>query len=141
VGKYRKIFVVYKFRTMVHGASLKPLTEANDDRVTRIGKWLRKSHLDELPQLVNIVRGEMVFVGPRPASLLVDARNRKKFKKYPERDQLLPGLTGLRQLYPRKQATRHFALDLILINNVHRCRFRVWIICWTIAHVCLLKGI
>ena len=102
VGKNGKIFWIYKFRTMVFDAEkqkskLTNLNEAdgpvfkiyNDPRLTKIGKYLFHSGLDELLQLFNIIRGEMSFVGPRP--LPIDERN-KISKKYLKREQILPGI-------------------------------------------------
>jgi lipopolysaccharide/colanic/teichoic acid biosynthesis glycosyltransferase len=68
VGKNNKDFNLLKFRTMVTGAEKNGLLTIgeNDHRITRTGKWLRKYKLDELPQLINIIKGEMSFVGPRP---------------------------------------------------------------------------
>ena len=73
VGNEFKVFHIYKFRTMVNNSG-KLITELNDSRVTFLGKFLRKSKLDELPQLLNILKGEMRFIGPRPEVL-------KYFKK------------------------------------------------------------
>ena len=68
VGKNKKIFEIYKFRTMVTDAEKlgKQITVGNDSRITRVGKFIRKCKLDELPQLINVVKGEMSLVGPRP---------------------------------------------------------------------------
>ena len=68
IGYQRKPFTIYKFRTMVQNAEElgKPLTVGDDPRITRFGRWLRNSKLDELPQLFNVFFGEMSFVGPRP---------------------------------------------------------------------------
>lgn len=68
VGKNKKVFEIYKFRTMVTDAEKigKQITIGNDSRVTNVGKFIRKCKLDELPQLLNVLRGEMSLVGPRP---------------------------------------------------------------------------
>lgn len=68
VGYKGKPFKIYKFRTMVADAEIKggQLTIGRDPRITRVGYWLRKTKLDELPQLINVLRGEMTLVGPRP---------------------------------------------------------------------------
>lgn len=68
VGKNKKIFEIYKFRTMVTDAEKlgKQITVGNDSRITKVGKFIRKCKLDEFPQLINVVKGEMSLVGPRP---------------------------------------------------------------------------
>jgi lipopolysaccharide/colanic/teichoic acid biosynthesis glycosyltransferase len=66
VGKDRRLFSIIKFRTMVNNQSLTTFTSADDPRITPLGKFLRKWKLDELPELINVLLGEMSFVGPRP---------------------------------------------------------------------------
>jgi lipopolysaccharide/colanic/teichoic acid biosynthesis glycosyltransferase len=109
-GRYGLRFRLYKFRTMVPDAEerksdLMHLNElqwpdfkiAEDPRVTRVGRLLRKSSLDELPQLLNILKGEMSFVGPRPTSFHPDT-----YKLWhTERLEVVPGLTGLWQVSGR----------------------------------------
>ena len=68
IGQYGKVFKMWKFRTMVHGAANNgPYSVGSDDqRVTRIGKILRRFHIDELPNVINVIKGEMSIIGPRP---------------------------------------------------------------------------
>ncbi|HUV41652.1 MAG TPA: sugar transferase [Sedimentisphaerales bacterium] len=98
VGKDGKTFTLYKFRTMVKDAEkiagFLPATE-NDPRITKIGKWLRKTRLDELPQLFNILQGKMSLVGPRPENLYRVGKH-KAFQGL--RLVVKPGLTGLAQV-------------------------------------------
>jgi lipopolysaccharide/colanic/teichoic acid biosynthesis glycosyltransferase len=141
LGRDRKAFTLFKFRTMYDGAASdvhreyvsRLLTEdqppaggeqglyklENDARITSIGRFLRRTSIDELPQLVNVIRGEMSLVGPRPvlpfeADLLGPA--------HAERFLVLPGLTGLWQVSGRSSLTMRQALDLD-DEYVHRQSF------------------
>lgn len=103
VGKNGKIFEILKFRSMGENAESEGAQWAtkNDQRVTRIGGILRKYRLDELPQLLNVIRGDMVFVGPRPERPEFTETLSMKYPLFPLRNAVTPGLTGWAQLkYP-----------------------------------------
>lgn len=110
------IFNVYKFKTMKDVSNYKIEQISDDQRVTALGNFLRKLSLDELPQLFNVLRGEMSFVGPRP--LLVDY-----LKLYTDeemkRHNVRPGITGWAQVNGRNSITwkEKFNLDLWYVNN------------------------
>lgn len=122
VGKGGKVFRVQKFRSMVLDAEREsgPVWAAeNDNRVTRVGQFLRATALDELPQLVNISRGEMSLVGPRPERPELVRHFRQEIPGYGRRFLVQPGLTGLAQIYgqydshPRKK----LRYDLLYIKK------------------------
>jgi len=103
VGRAFRPFLIYKFRTMVRAAPDKggPITFGEDPRVTRIGRFLRKMKIDELPQLINVLKGEMSIVGPRPEV----RRYVELFRKdYQEILTMRPGLTDLASLKYRDEA-------------------------------------
>jgi len=98
---YGKPFVIYKFRTMKEEAEKKcgPVrTSDNDPRITSIGRILRYTHLDELPQLINILKGDMSFVGPKPERPYFVHQWAVNIPGYSERFKIKPGLTGLAQV-------------------------------------------
>lgn len=84
-------------RVMEDGPEVKQATPA-DDRVTSVGRILRRTSLDELPQLLNVLRGDMSLVGPRPHALVHDDEFTRALERYPDRHQMRPGLTGLAQV-------------------------------------------
>lgn len=98
-GFHDQIFPCFKFRTMVENSeSYTKTTSKNDKRITKFGHFLRKTSLDELPQFLNVLRGEMSIVGPRPHMILVDDYYKPKIGKYPMRSLVKPGITGLAQV-------------------------------------------
>ena len=101
LGRHGKAYRLYKIRTMVHNAEAAtgPVWAAkNDCRTTKLGKLLRKTHLDELPQLWNILRGDMGLIGPRPERPEIVARLEPKVPGYRLRLSVRPGITGLAQM-------------------------------------------
>jgi lipopolysaccharide/colanic/teichoic acid biosynthesis glycosyltransferase len=141
VGKDGKIFTLYKFRTMIKDAeklsSLKPAS-MNDSRVTAIGRWLRIMRLDELPQLLNILKGQMSLVGPRPENVYrVNTHSALRGIRL----AVKPGLTGLAQiksfydLHPKHKVK----YDYLYIQR-RSLRLNLYIIAKTIPAVFSKKG-
>ena len=97
IGHQRRPFVIYKFRSMIRDAEAKTgpvVAKPGDDRVTWLGRLLRRLSLDELPQLYNVLRGDMSLVGPRPQPTFFDQRYSDQVPRYLERQEARPGLTG-----------------------------------------------
>jgi exopolysaccharide biosynthesis polyprenyl glycosylphosphotransferase len=125
VGRHGRRFTAYKFRTMVaspRGDGGEIYTRANDPRVTRLGWWLRKLRLDELPQLFNVLRGEMSLIGPRAEWIRCAERYEKAIPFYHFRHLVKPGITGWAQVnYPYgesdEDAIEKLKYDLYYIRN------------------------
>ncbi len=123
VGLHNKVFHMYKFRTMeLQKASVeeKAWTVKDDPRVTRIGKFLRRTSLDELPQLFNILLGEMSLVGPRPERPQFVEKFKEEIPRYMIKHQVRPGLTGWAQVNGYRGDTsirKRIEYDLFYIEN------------------------
>jgi len=125
VGKGGKIFKVYKFRTMIQHAekvSGPAWASERDPRITRVGCFLRKTRIDEIPQLVNILKGDMSFVGPRPERPEFVNGFKEDIPFYSRRHSVLPGLTGWAQVMYKYTASSQETLeklqyDLYYIKN------------------------
>jgi sugar transferase (PEP-CTERM system associated) len=126
IGKDGKIFTLYKFRSMINGAdqdeNYRP-AESTDGRFTRIGRVLRRTRMDELPQLFNILRGDMHFVGPRPFVPNQEQECLEKIPHYRHRWVVKPGATGWAQVNRGYNATiednkEKLAYDLFYIKNI-----------------------
>jgi undecaprenyl phosphate N,N'-diacetylbacillosamine 1-phosphate transferase len=134
VGKNKLSFKVFKFRSMYYegnnigqideGASLKKsrenyhTTKKNDPRITKAGIRIRKYYLDELPQIINVLKGEMSLVGPRPDAPAQEADYSSK--AWTRRHTIRPGITGLAQIYkenPKFSAKMRIALDLYYVKK------------------------
>lgn len=125
-GFSNKEFWIFKFRTMTvmeQGSEVRQAVR-NDKRVTRIGRWLRRSSIDELPQFLNVLRGEMSLVGPRPHATSHNNEYEKVIWKYAFRHHVKPGITGWAQIHGLRGETatvdlmeKRVELDLWYINN------------------------
>ncbi len=151
ISKNGKEFEIYKFRTMIQDAESKgmQITVEKDSRITKVGKFLRKSKIDELPQLINVLKGDMSFVGPRPevpkyvALYDKDQRNILKVRpgitdiasiEYRDESSILaksmdPEKTYIEEIMPKK-----IELNLIYIRNIS-VLYDVVLICKTIVKV------
>jgi len=123
VNQGGKLFKIFKFRTMAaNGNGAQVWATPDDPRVTRVGRVLRLFRLDELPQLVNVLLGDMNVVGPRPEQPGIFVRLRGQIGSYAERQRVLPGITGWAQVnnsYDRSlsDVERKVALDLEYIER------------------------
>jgi lipopolysaccharide/colanic/teichoic acid biosynthesis glycosyltransferase len=151
IGWWGRPFAMLKFRTMCDGAhelrsSLEHLNESSgtfklrdDPRVTRVGCFLRRTSLDELPQLVNVLRGQMSLVGPRP---LVPEEDRLIDGEFRERLRVRPGMTGRWQtLGPIRPPLR----QMVVIDCLYVEQWSLWedlrILARTLVHVARLRGV
>jgi len=118
LGRYGKVFQVFKFRTMIENADsyLDKNGMPTRDRVTKVGRFLRLYSIDELPQVLNILKGDMSFIGPRPA-LTSHWDRYTQFQK--RRVEILPGITGLSQVSGRNNLpwSKRIELDIYYIDK------------------------
>jgi len=147
MGKDGKVFKIWKFRTMREDAEAQtgPVwAQENDPRITRIGRFLRKSHLDELPQLFNILKGDMSLIGPRPERPEFCEKITQTIPHFSQRLKVKPGITGLAQVRYRygaslKDAVKKLRYDLLYIKR--QCWLLDFqIVLWTIGKVLSGEG-
>jgi Undecaprenyl-phosphate glucose phosphotransferase len=125
-GFNRKPFRIIKFRTMqtLEDGAVIPQASENDPRITRVGAWLRRWSIDELPQLFNVIKGDMSLVGPRPHALSHDLEYERRIALYARRHNVKPGITGWAQIHGYRGKTdtddkmgKRVEHDLYYIDN------------------------
>ena len=138
-GRNNNIFSLIKLRTMQNFKDEGGFLLPDKDRLTRLGRFLRSTSIDELPELWNVVIGEMSLVGPRP---LLPQYLTRYSEKQSRRHEVLPGLTGLAQINGRNNLNwvRKFELDVQYVDNISFF-FDIKIICITIFRILLRKNI
>jgi sugar transferase (PEP-CTERM system associated) len=147
VGLHGKPFRLLKFRSMREDAELDgkaQWAQKNDSRVTRVGQFIRLTRIDELPQILNVLRGEMSFVGPRPERPEFVEQLNERIPYYRERHSIKPGITGWAQLcYPygssEQDATEKLQYDLFYVKN-HSLLFYIAILVQTVEVIVWGKG-
>jgi exopolysaccharide biosynthesis polyprenyl glycosylphosphotransferase len=121
-GKGNKPFNCIKFRTMVvHNPEFKQATK-NDPRITRVGKFLRKTSLDEFPQFINVLKGQMSIIGPRPHPIKLNEEFSPKIEKFMARHYIKPGITGLAQAKGYRGETQ---TEMLMRGRVKLDRFYI----------------
>jgi lipopolysaccharide/colanic/teichoic acid biosynthesis glycosyltransferase len=146
VGLFGRNFTIYKFRTMVSNAEASgpQLATQNDPRITPLGNFMRKTRLDELPQLWNVLKGDMSLVGPRPERPFFVEQFKKQIPLYSRRLRVRPGITGWAQVkwkYDESfdDVVEKTKYDLFYVENMS-LRMDLKILINTIATVILGKG-
>jgi lipopolysaccharide/colanic/teichoic acid biosynthesis glycosyltransferase len=147
VGQYGKPFKLLKFRSMREDAERDgqaQWAQKNDSRITRIGSFIRTTRIDELPQILNVLRGEMSFVGPRPERPEFVEQLNETIPYYRERHSIKPGITGWAQLcYPygssEQDAMEKLQYDLYYVKN-HSLIFYIAILVQTVEVIVWGKG-
>lgn len=123
IGRNGKVFKIYKFRSMVVGAEKMGTgvySKKGDARVTKVGNFIRQTSIDELPQLVNILKGEMSFIGPRPVLTYHPWKYEEYTQEQLKRFLVRPGISGLAQINGRKQVEweKRIQYDIEYVENL-----------------------
>jgi lipopolysaccharide/colanic/teichoic acid biosynthesis glycosyltransferase len=147
VGLYGTTFTILKFRSMVVDAEANTgavWASKNDSRITPIGRLIRKTRLDELPQLINVIRGHMVLVGPRPERPEFVKTLSAQIPFYPQRHAVKPGLTGWAQINYKygdtfEDTVKKLEYDLYYIKNMS-LSLDLYIMFQTVKTMLLTRG-
>jgi len=121
IGKNGKVFKIYKFRSMIVGAEKEGVYETKKDkRVTKIGRFIRKTSIDELPQFFNIIKGDMSIIGPRPTLTYHPWKYEEYTEEQLKRFNVRPGVTGWAQVNGRKDVewNKRIELDVYYVDNI-----------------------
>ena len=139
LGLNGNLFIFYKFRTMTRMIDAAGKNLSDEQRLTRLGKFLRKSSLDELPSLWNVLNGDMSIVGPRP---LLEQYKLRYNEFQNRRHEIKPGMTGLAQVKGRNSLSweEKFKLDVLYVDK-HNIIFDLIILFMTVLSVLRTKGI
>lgn len=138
VGRNKKPFRLYKFRSMIHGAQNMGTglySYEDDNRITPFGKFIRKTSLDEFPQLFNVIKGDMSFVGPRPAVVGELEEEKDLPQNVNERFSIRPGLTGWAQIHGRDNLSWkekiEYDIEFVRCSKMKKVYLCVFIILFT----------
>jgi len=145
VGLNNKKFTCYKFRTMHENSYHNPYTQEEDDRIFPWGKFMRKTRIDELPQMWNILKGDMHLIGPRPEWDILADKYRKKIPNYAKRHLIKTGITGWAQVNYPYGANEYDAYVKLMYDLYYEKNWSIWLelktIFRTISVVLSKKGL
>jgi lipopolysaccharide/colanic/teichoic acid biosynthesis glycosyltransferase len=136
IGQFGRVFTIYKLRTMYHNCERltgPTWSVPGDPRVTPVGRLLRALHVDELPQLVNVLRGQMSLIGPRPERPEIAAQLAKAIEDYNARSAVLPGITGHAQVHLPPDTSVADVRDKVRLDRYYLGRLSMWFDLVTLA--------
>jgi lipopolysaccharide/colanic/teichoic acid biosynthesis glycosyltransferase len=130
VGQFGRVFTIWKLRTMYHNCEKHTgprWSTPGDPRVTLVGKALRTLHLDELPQLMNVLRGQMSLIGPRPERPEIAAKLKNLVEAYDDRHTVLPGISGNAQIHLPPDTKIGDVREKLILDREYVNRFSAWL--------------
>lgn len=145
-GRYGEPFRIYKFRSMevdakdIRNADNSTFSSSSDPRVTKVGKWLRKTSIDEIPQILNVLSGDMSLIGPRPNMASTPYEKLTDLERY--RLQVRPGITGMSQALVRNAATpeERYRIDKEYVDRLS-FGLDLWVIAKTFEQLFVKRAI